>query len=643
MKVSVAWLQKYFSEPLPKTEELVNTLTFHSSEVEEVIGEGAAATLDVKVLPDRAAYALSHRGIALELAAALDRTLAVDPLREALPAYEPFDQISICIENEEKCMRFIAALVTGVKVGPSPEWLAAALAAVGQRSINNVVDAANYVMLNIGQPVHAFDAGKLAKDANGAYTIHVRGAFEGEKITVLTGEELLLPEDTLVVADRNADAAVGIAGIKGGKRAEVTNETTDLLIEVANFEGTSIRRASQALKLWTDASLRFQNRISPELAAYGMRDVLALILEIAGGTFVGAVDCYPKPEAPQSPVSVTRDQLNGLLGTQYSMDEIAGALARLSLPHITEGESVTVQPPFERRDLTQWQDLAEEVGRVLGYDRVEPAQLDAMSEAPDQRSWRGIEAIKDVLVERGFTEISTPSFASEGEIALANPLQQERPYLRATLSGNMQDAITRAAREAPRVLGPEPAMKLFELGTVFTKESEHLSLCLGYRQPSGKASATVLAEAADALTSAFPAGGIVVPTKMDGEVVEVSLKDVRFEEMGAQAEPARPRIGAYHSFSNYPFALRDIAVWTPSGTEETQVTLLIEEGAGPLLVRLDLFDRFEKAQKDGTSRLSYAFRLVFQADDRTLSDADIDPMMAKVTDSLNSQDGWEVR
>ncbi|HWU24611.1 MAG TPA: phenylalanine--tRNA ligase subunit beta, partial [Candidatus Paceibacterota bacterium] len=599
MKVSVVWLQKYFNEPLPNTEELVDALTFHSSEVEEVVGEGTNAMLDVKVLPDRAPYALSHRGVALELAAALDRALAVDPLRDSLPAYEPTDRIKIFIENPDMCTRYMAALVTGVKVGPSPEWLKASLEAVGQRSINNVVDATNYVMLNIGQPLHAFDAGKLEKNADGAYAIGVRGAHEGEKITTLTGEEFTLPEGTLVIADENANAALGIAGIKGGRRAEVTNDTIDILIESANFEGTTVRRASQALKLWTDASLRFQNRISSELAAYGMRDVLALILEVAGGEVVAAVDAYAKPEAAQAAVSATREQLNGLLGINFSMEEIQNALTRLSLPHVVEGEMVTVQPPFERRDLTQWQDLAEEVGRILGYDRVAPAALPAMpamQAAPDQAAWRGIEALKDVLIDRGFTEISTPSFAAEGEILLANPLQQERPYLRASLGANMQDALMRAAQQAPRVLGPEPILKLFELGTVFTKDDEHLSLCLGYQQLSGKPSTSVLAEAVDALTSAFPSAGIVAPSACDGWIVEMSLKDVRFETVGAQAQPARYALGPYQSFSIYPFALRDIAVWTPSGTEESEVALLIQQAAGPLLVRMDLFDRFEKAQ-----------------------------------------------
>src|SRR5581483_9342229 len=152
MKVSLDWLQTYFSTPLPPKEEVADALTFHVAEVEEVNGE----YLDVKVLPDRAAYLLSHRGVALELSAALEKPLAQDPLRETLPEWPTTDELSISVEDPQKCLRYMGALVRGVKIGPSPEWLVRALAQVGQRSINNVVDATNYVMLNIGQPLHAF-------------------------------------------------------------------------------------------------------------------------------------------------------------------------------------------------------------------------------------------------------------------------------------------------------------------------------------------------------------------------------------------------------------------------------------------------------------------------------------------------------
>lgn len=611
-------------------------LTFHSSEVEEVVEKGNDVMLDVKVLPDRAPYALSHRGIALELAAALGTSLAKDPLREpVIPTAPSSDRISVRIDDP-RCARYMATLIEGVTVGPSPAWLTEALESVGQRSINNVVDATNYVMLNIGQPLHAFDAAKIGRDSDGKYSIAVRGTLEGERITTLTGEEYALPEDTLVIADGTNDALLGIAGVKGGKAAEVTGITTDLIIESASFDATAVRRASQALKLWTDASQRFQNKLSSDMAAYGMRDVVALILDIANGEASSLIDVYPNPQGPYDPVQVSLADINGQLGTDFGIPDIEEALTRLTLEFVRDDEAFSITPPFERRDVVTMQDVAEEVGRVLGYDRVTSAELPVLPTPPDQLRYQGIERIKDLLLERGYTEISTQSFAPEGEIMLANPLQMERPWLRATLAQNMQDALERAVREAPLVLGPDPAVKLFELGTVFKKEGEHLALCVGYRPASGKAVAATLPDVAVALADAFADAGFVSPA-IGGDVFEVSLKDIDLEKLGAGHEPVLTKLGAYRPFSSYPFATRDIAVWVPNDVDSSEVSLLIGREAGALLARMDLFDRFEKEE-----RTSYAFRLVFQSNERTLADTDLDPRMQAITEALAAK-GWEVR
>lgn len=629
MKVSRAWLQKFFNEPLPPTEALAEALTFHAAEIEEADGD----MLDVKVLPDRACYLLSHRGVAYELSASLALPLADDPLAKPAPAFAPTGSLSITTCDPVEVPRFMGAVVKGVTVGPSPEWLRAAIESIGQRSINNVVDAANYAMFHLGQPLHAFDAGKLeVKD--GAYALLVRHAYEGERITTLTGEDYLLPEGTLVVADGNTDAALGIAGIKGGKAAEVTASTTDLVIEAANFDATMVRRAAQALKLFTDASLRFQNRPSPELVGYGMQAVLELILDVAGGKVEGVVDIYPQGSA-SAPVMVTLERINSVLGTAYALDDVLGALDRLILPYSESDGAISATPHFVRSDLRIPEDLIEEVGRVLGYDQVPAAALAPLPSSPDQRRYRGIERAKDILLERGYIEISTPSFAKDGEVELANPLQMDRPFLRPGLSGNMREALARAKREAPRVLGPDPSLKLFEVGGAFTKEGEKLALALGYEPLAGKASASILDEDIEALMETVP--GLTKPSH-DGTVAELTLNDAGLEAAGEGYEPKDIILGPYTPYSPYPFALRDIAVWVPEGTAETQITTVIAEEAGELLARLDLFDRFEK---DG--RTSYAFRLVFEAPDRTLSDADLDPVMARITEALNSTDGFSVR
>lgn len=625
MKTSRTWLQTYFSEPLPSAEELGDALTFHSFEIEEAAGD----LLDVKVLPDRAADCLSHRGVAREIAAVLNVPLSKDPLRDPPQEFTKTDSITVAIEDPSKCLRFMASRIEGVKVGPSPVWLKEALEAVGQRSINNVVDATNYVMLNIGQPLHAFDADKMSG------TISVRGAHAGEKITTLSGDEYELSEGMLVVADGTSGAALGIAGIKGGKVAEVTADTTNLIIEAGNFDGATVRKNSQALKLFTDASQRFQNKITPALTAYGMRDVLALIQEIAGGTIVGTVDVAPGlPKDRLMPVSVTLAKINSVLGADFDASDIAGAFDRLGFTFTEEHDTFIVTPPFERRDITIAENLIEEAGRILGYDRIDAEALPDEGVLANQVRYCGIEHIKDFMVERGFIEISTQTFASTGDITLANPLDQTKPALRTTLSENMQVALAHATTVAPRVIGPETFIKLFEIGTVFTNSGERLSLCFGYQQLSGKKYTSLLAEIGGALADEF---GMHMSI-LSENIAEVDLDTIAFTPFGLDYAPTKVRLGTYHPYSSYPSALRDIAVWTPTGTEESEISIHIEREAGELLARIDRFDRFEKEGKT-----SYAFRLVFQSSERTLADTDLDPIMEKITATLNAKDGWEVR
>ncbi len=634
MKVSLTWLQKYFSEPLPPASEVADALTFHSFEIEGQVGD----MLDVKVLPDRAAYALSHRGVALEVAASLNVALAHDPLATPVEAFPSTDKLVVTMDPEY-VLRHLGALVTGVSVGPSPLWLKTALESVGQRSINNIVDATNYVMLNIGQPMHAFDASKISQEG-GTTRITIRRAQEGERVPVLSGETYTLTNAMFVIADESSGQALDIAGLKGGIASGVTESTTDLFVSVGTYDGPTIRKMSQTLKLWTDASLRYQNKISPELGGYGMREVLALIGEIAGGTVAGVVDEYPaRTRIHLSPVSVTKKKIENVLGLSLGRDEVVAALGRINLPFIEEGDTFIVSPTFERQDILLEEDVVEEVGRVLGYDRVPSVALPELPTAPDQSAFFGVESIKDFLVERGFVEISTQSFATAGDIELANPLQQDHPWLRASLLSNMHDALAHAVTIAPRILGPESLVKLFEIGSAFTASGEVLVLALGTRTFEGKKERAVdaLKEYIATLQQEVLASPLHVSFSLDGESAEIVLSSSVTSGIGADA-PRAIRLGVYTPFSVYPFALRDVAVWVPAGTAVSEVSTVLMASAGEHLARLDCFDRFEKGD-----RISYAFRLVFESKDRTLSDKDLDPAMEQVAEALNARDGFEVR
>lgn len=630
MNVSRSWLQRFFKEPLPASEVIAEALTFKAFEIEHVEGD----LLEVKVLPDRAAYALSHRGIAVEVGAALGQAVSEDPLRTPLPAWETTPSLALTIDSE-KVNRHMGALVTGVKVGPSPAWLKEALLSVGQRSINNIVDATNFVTLNMGQPLHAFDAGKIARDGS-VLRIGIRETLEGEAITTLSGETYTLPESTLVICEGTDGRALDIAGIKGGAETAVDESTETLFVSVANFDGATIRRTAQALKLWTDASQRFQNKLSPELVAYGMRDILALITEVAGGTVTGVVDVYPRPLEPQG-ARVSLGVINRVLGTSYSLEDVTRALSLLPFTYALEGEDIVVTAPFERRDLAIAQDLIEEVGRVLGYDQIQAQALPELPGGPDQRRYQGIERIKDLLVEHGYVEISTPSFARTGDISIANPLDATRPALRASLAPNMEEALTRAIPQAPRVLGPAPSLKLFEIGSIFRAKGEELALVLGYEPLSGKRQASVLADMVSVLGSELSLKAPETLSVTDS-VIELSLADVDLAGLGDTYEPRAGELQGFRAYSQYPFALRDVAVWTPEGTEESEVVNIIVKEAGEHLARIDLFDRFEKE-----GRVSYAFRLVFESRERTLSDEDLAPAMERVWSGLRAHEGFEVR
>jgi len=589
MKIPASWLQTEFEAALPSPEKIAEAFTFHAFEIDSIEGD----VLDVKVLPNRAADCLSKRGLAKELSAILDIPMKEDVLRRPAPAFPPTDALKVEVDPLF-VLRHTGALVTGVAVGPSPAWLKELLESMGQRSINNIVDATNYVMLSLGQPMHAFDAGKIAGGSGGLH-ITIRPAKEGEKVTILSGEEHALSQSMYVIADATSGLALDIAGIKGGLASGIDENTKDIFISVGNYDGTLIRRASQKLKIFTDASQRYQNRPSPELTAYGMQAILSVIKDVAGGELVGVVDAYPKKPGALLPITVSLERLNQILGADFKEDEVMDVFRRLDLPASLSQGTFVVSPPFERTDLTLPEDIAEEAGRILGYERVIPRELESDG-AVDQARFRGMERVKDFLLERGFTEVSTQSFAAKGEVKLANPLDKTKPALRTTLSENLKEALVKAKLYAPITLPPNAKPKLFELGTVFSKDGER----------------------------------VVVETSEPVPDIPPLVGDAAYE-------PRRYMLSPYKPFSLYPFIVRDVALWVPEGTDAADIASVIRASVGTLLVRLQQFDTFSKE-----GRTSYAFRLVFQADDRTLTDEEAAGWMEAVTEALTKR-GWEVR
>lgn len=327
MKVSYEWLQSYFNEELPSPEELGELLTFHAFEIEGIEQVGKDHVIDIDVLPNRASDCLCHRGIAREIATLLDRKLKDDLLQRDISNTQVSKLLTVDVESPKLCNRFSAIVVSGVKVGPSPKWLVDRLESIGQKSINNVVDAVNYVMFDIGQPLHAFDRDKLTSKSGGCNII-VRTGRGDEKIVTLDEGEYTLGKEDLLIVDGNNNKPIGIAGLKGGKTPEVDESTTNLIIEAANFNYVSIRKTSQRLKLITDASTRFQNEPSPELTLYALHEVGRILQDIgAGGKLEGYVDVYPKQRKPYK-VGVSLSEINKLLGTTITDKEVRDVFDR---------------------------------------------------------------------------------------------------------------------------------------------------------------------------------------------------------------------------------------------------------------------------------------------------------------------------
>jgi phenylalanyl-tRNA synthetase beta subunit len=345
MKVSYSWLASYFEKDPPKKEEVQGLLNFHSFEVESVEKIGDDFVYDVKVLPNRAHDCLSHVGIAKELSAITGKKLK-EPLFETVQSGKESvifsrdmiaDLLTLSVEDQTLVPRAMKRVVLGVKVGPSPAWLVDHLAAIGQRSINNIVDATNYLTQELGQPVHAFDYDKIA--GNTHKEIIIRHAHEGEKVTTLDGKPFSLTSSMLVIAD--SVKALDIAGIKGGDNSGIDEKTTRIVLSACNFNATNIRKTSQKLGLRTDASFRFEHELSPSLVEVGMERLTALILEVAGGKPTkDLLDIYSRKAGVYS-LGADPGRVNKILGTELSVEKMSEMLTRLNLPH-------TMQTPLSR-------------------------------------------------------------------------------------------------------------------------------------------------------------------------------------------------------------------------------------------------------------------------------------------------------
>lgn len=624
-------------------------------EVEGLEEKGEDSLFDIKILPDRSPYCLSHRYIAQEIGAIIRQEMAMPEIND-VKVTDTNRRVSIKIENEELCPRYMGRVVENVNIAPSSKWLKDQLEVLGQRSINNIVDYSNFVMLEIGQPMHAFDADKVEGNIN------VRLAKEGEEIVILDGTTIKLAPSMLVIADDAGPLA--IAGIKGGKRAEISASTKNIIIEAANFKGSSVRRTSQATGIRNDSSKRFENQVTAERAEIAMRMMCdAIAKENPSVSFGEVVDIYPKPVKERT-IEVSVKKINAALGCEISADEMVDILNWCKIDTKKNGDALTLQIPTYRTDISAIEDVVDEVVRLYGYERV-PVKIPQQVEVQINKGFHYKNLIRKILVEKGFSEIYTYTLKEGGDMVLENPLNKERGTLRNDLSSTLAEKLEFNLRNS-ELLG-QKNIKIFEIGNVFASKQEHSSLAVGIAQPKNVKGESVndqirnlreelilaLGINIQTVCTIDDTGGIIILNnkpigdinKIDG-VMEIDLDKVieALPEPTGTVELPPLSNTAFKKISPYPFMVRDIAVFVPGEAgSEGEVLELIKKHGTELLVRTDLFDTFTKKKEGEPTKTSYAYRMIYQADNRTLTDDEINAIMKNITDDMNAKGGWQVR
>lgn len=629
--------------------------------------------LDLEVTPNRP-DCLSIIGVAREVA-----VLTGQELREPSVQYPQLGQAigsmtSVDVMEPDLCPRYTCSLIIGVKVTPSPEWMQERLIKAGMRPINNVVDVTNYVLLEYGQPLHAFNF-----DALSEHRIVVRKALPSEKLLALDGEERQLESSMLIIGDGKHPVALG--GVMGGVPTEVNFSTTSVLIEAASFSPTSIRDTSRATGLRTEASLRFEKGMRPHLVAVALRRATQLVLEVAGGTAAdGILDVFPGNEPPVQ-LELTMAHLKKIMGVDFGQEQVQTVLASLGFDPVVEDDAIQVTVPYWRTDINLEEDLVEEVARIIGYDSIPTTMLSTpipYHQPSDHLDFR--ERVKDVLAQAGLQEtISYPLISQQtlewvsgpdgiGElIRVANPLNSEQEYLRSTLRASVLSTASYNLRHQERTV------PIFEIGRIFLpqrnslpEERESLVGVLAGMRTEGtwlgessmfdfydgkgvleslfsEVRANVTFELSEdpifqsgraaKITSGESVIGVLgevhpaVLEKFEVDISPVVLFDIDLEILLSTLPEG---MGQFQPFPRVPGVLRDMALVVDTQIPAASIQAVIENH--PLVIRASLFDVYTGEGITNVQR-SLAYRVLFQSPHRTLT---ADEVSAAQNDILNT-------
>ena len=641
------------------------------------------AVVDFEITPNRP-DCLAMVGMAREASATVKKpfTYPDTDIKDENGKGETKDYVSVDIKNPESCKRYVARIVTDVKVEQSPWWLQKRLMYAGMRPINNIVDITNFVMLEYGQPIHAFDINQVKGGR-----IIVENAAEGEKFVTLDNNERTLTKDMLLIKDE--ERGIAIAGVMGGLNSEIEEDTTTIIVESANFSGDSVRATSKKLGLRTEASSRFEKGIDPNLCEAAADRVCRLIELIGAGKVCrGSVDNYPNPETAKT-IDIRVDRINHVLGIDITREDMVSMLESLEIKVEGSGNVMTVTPPTVRQDLLEEEDYIEEVARLYGYDKLPVTLPKGNCEAgiSDERALRDL--TRNSLCGMGLNEIQTYSFVSpkgvdnvridedsweRAFVKLINPLGEENSVMRTILTPNMMEVLARNySRNIDKV-------KAFEIGNTFMANmlneeelpDEQYSLCIGMYGKNedffslkgiveellkvlGIKGAVFEAESEYGVYHPGRCARIAVPSGRQG----AEDADILYDELGIMGE-IHPDVAenygmdgvriyccelmfdaimrhadteiVYTPLPKYPSTSRDIALLVDEDMAVGKIEEVIRKHGKKILENVKLFDVYRGKQVE-EGKKSVAFTLTYRDKDKTLTD---DEVAAVHNDVLNA-------
>lgn len=634
--------------------------------------------IDFEITPNRP-DCLSMVGMAREAAATFDEKVRHPETQCGNEVEKASDYVSVEIKSD-LCKRYIARIVKDVKVQPSPWWLQRRLIHAGMRPINNIVDVTNFVMLEYGQPIHAFDINSVA-----GRRIVVDTAFDGEKFTTLDGTERTLDDSMLMIHD--AEKSIAIAGVMGGLNSEIENDTKTIIVESANFRGNSVRSTAKKVGLRTEASSRYEKGIDPNLCRDAADRVCYLIELIGGGTVVeGRVDVYPSVEEPRK-IHGRVSRINKVLGIEITREQMEGYLRSLEMKVEGEGDDLLVTPPTVRQDIEIEEDIIEEVARLYGYDRL-PVTIPKGSNEASQPYSRDVKDLaRDTMCALGCDEIQTYSFVSpkgvdnlrigedsweRGFVKIINPLGEDTSVMRTILMPGLLEVL---GRNYSRNIG---AVRAFEIGNTFMvnllddkdlptesdamsigfygEEEDFFTLKGTIEEMLGKLGISDLVFIPEKEYGAFHPGRCariaVRENGSDGELTEIGIMGEVHPDVaekygiGTRCYAAELLFNiiieladlekSYKPLPKYPAILRDIALVVDEDMAVGDILEVIREAGGKILRKAGLFDIYRGPQV-GEGKKSAAFALEYRHDDKTLTDEEVDKVHENILKALREK------